>query len=163
MVPRSTRPDEERGLTIGAADLQLLLGRDSTDVEEGDVVVPLGQLNGRTIVGLTVAVGTGEVHLTDERAIGVVWDSTITGGTLPAKLQASIDDYATGEVLTFSVDRSAIDDVELKTGFGGAVKEAELSGQAIVRFTPMRVLGGVGRFVKPARGVVASGLRSWVG
>lgn len=151
-VVRSTRSDEVEHSVIAAGSLQLVVGRDASDVGPGDVVVPLAP----GIVGQTLALGAGCLALTDDRALGLVWGSSAEAPTLAA----SIDSDGTGSVLAFAVERSLLDKVETSKSLSGEVRSARFTGACFITLeAPFKVLDSHSNgFVNPPKGTVAAAI-----
>lgn len=151
-VVRSTGPDETERSVLAAGSLQLVVGRDASDVGAGDVVAPLAP----GVVGQTLATGVGSLTLTDHRALGLVWSSNVDARSLAA----SLDEGGTGSVLVFAVERSLLRNVETKTSLTGDVRSAQLTGACFITLdAPFKVLdSSSGSFVNPPKGAVATAL-----
>ena len=158
LVPRPARAGETVTMTLGAAELRLMIGRPAADVGPGDVVVPLGRQGDIEVVGHTVACGVGAVALTDQRVIGLVWRSTVDAESL----RASLSDEGHGSVLIFTVDRDQLTEAKVKQGFGGNVKAATLSGVCNLDLASIVLLDSSGAFAKPPPDVVPEALRRFV-
>ena len=144
LVPRSMRPEETEGLTFGAGELEFTVVIRRADARQGDLVKPLGELDGQAVVGQVLALGNGALLLTDQRAIGLVWQSTASAPNLAAK----INDDASGSVIVFTVARSLLSRHKLDTGFGGKIKSAGLIGDSATIHLggPLALLDSGGKF-----------------
>lgn len=154
VAARSLRPSEVERAVIAASSVQLLVGPQVSDVSKGDIVIPVAP----GAVGQTVALGTGALTLTEERVLGIVWESTVDA----PYLASAINPDGTGEVIAFSVDRQYLNEVSFEKRRDDQVAFAELSGACFLNIEPQRLLNASGAFVDPPRGAIASVLRAFV-
>lgn len=154
MAARPSRAGEHQHSLIAAASLQFMVGREASDVGRGDVVIPLAP----GIIGQTLAIGMGAVTLTDQRALGLVWTSSVDAQSL----SASIDGNRRGSVLVFSVDRPLLTKAKVSKSLMGTERSVRLAGACFVNLdAPFMVLGDSGSYVTAPKGVVAQTLKGF--
>lgn len=153
-----TREGETSEDVIGTGSLMLGIVRPASEVGDGDVVTPLGEQNGVSVVRQTIALGIGAVTLTRDRLLGLVWQSQGEAESLAA----AVTEDGNGTVIAFSVDRELLDEVELKKTFG-RLKGASLTGACLLDLEPpLKVLRGH-EYVDAEKGEIEELLTRFVG